>query len=40
MTDRAAAAGLVHGMGKGLVEPDWSPLTGEEASAVLAGYES
>jgi Ser/Thr protein kinase RdoA (MazF antagonist) len=38
MSDRAAAAGLVHGMGKELAEPDWSPLTGPEVSAVLAGY--
>jgi Ser/Thr protein kinase RdoA (MazF antagonist) len=32
------AAGLVHGMGRELAEPDWAPLTGDEASAVLAGY--
>ena len=31
-------AGLVHGMGKELVEPDWAPLTGDEVSAVLARY--
>src|SRR5215510_9109977 len=31
-------AELVHGMGKELVEPDWTPLTGEEVSAVLARY--
>jgi Ser/Thr protein kinase RdoA (MazF antagonist) len=33
-----AAAGLVHGMGKELAEPDWAPLTGDEVSAVLARY--
>jgi Ser/Thr protein kinase RdoA (MazF antagonist) len=33
-----APAGRVHGMGKDLVEPDWSPLTSEEVMAVLAGY--
>jgi len=33
-----ALAGLVHGMGKDLVEPDWSPLTSDEVTAVLAGY--
>jgi Ser/Thr protein kinase RdoA (MazF antagonist) len=27
-----------HGMGKDLVEPDWPPLTDEEAGAVLARY--
>jgi len=32
------SAGLVHGMGKELVEPDWAPLTGDEVSAVLASY--
>lgn len=31
-------AGLVHGMGKELVEPDWPPLTDDEAAAVLAGF--
>jgi Ser/Thr protein kinase RdoA (MazF antagonist) len=31
-------AGLVHGMGKELVEPDWAPLTGDEVSAVLSRY--
>jgi len=31
-------AELVHGMGKELVEPDWTPLTGAEVSAVLARY--
>jgi Ser/Thr protein kinase RdoA (MazF antagonist) len=31
-------AGLVHGMGKELVEPDWSPLTSTEVRAVLARY--
>ena len=30
--------GLVHGMGKELVEPDWSPLTSTEVRAVLARY--
>lgn len=30
--------GLVHGMGKELVEPDWAPLTDGEASAVLARF--
>ena len=38
MTGSGPAAGLVHGMGKELVEPDWTPLTGEEVSAVLARY--
>ncbi len=38
MTGPAPAAGLVHGMGKDLVEPDWPPLTGDEVSAVLARY--
>jgi len=33
-----APAGLVHGMGRDLAEPDWSPLTGDEVSAVLARY--
>jgi Ser/Thr protein kinase RdoA (MazF antagonist) len=33
------AAGLVHGMGKELVEPDWAPLTADEVSAVLSGYD-
>ncbi len=32
------AAGLVHGMGTELVEPDWPPLTSAELTAVLAGY--
>ncbi len=31
-------AGLVHGMGKELVEPDWPPLTDGEASSVLARF--
>jgi Ser/Thr protein kinase RdoA (MazF antagonist) len=31
-------AGLVHGMGKELVEPDWAPLTDGEASTVLARF--
>src|SRR5215471_5608389 len=45
MTTRPRAAGgpgsagfLAHSMGKALVEPDWPPLTGEEASALLARY--
>jgi Ser/Thr protein kinase RdoA (MazF antagonist) len=33
-----APAGLVHGMGKELVEPDWSPLTSTEVRTVLARY--
>ena len=33
-----APADLVHGMGKELVEPDWSPLTSTEVRAVLAHY--
>ena len=33
-----APAGLVHGMGKELVMPDWSPLTGAEVRRVLARY--
>jgi Ser/Thr protein kinase RdoA (MazF antagonist) len=32
--------GLVHGMGKDLVEPDWSPLTGDEVASVLSRYPS
>ena len=39
MTGQGPTAGLVHGMGKELVEPDWVPLTGDEVSAVLARYE-
>src|SRR5215471_8472943 len=39
MTGQGPAAGLVHGMGKELVEPDWAPLTAGEMSAVLAGYD-
>jgi Ser/Thr protein kinase RdoA (MazF antagonist) len=31
-------AGLVHGMGKELVAPDWSPLTSAEVHTVLARY--
>ena len=31
-------AGLVHGMGTELVEPDWPPLTSTELTAVLSGY--
>ena len=38
MTGTAAPAGLVHGMGKNLVEPDWSPLSRDEVSAVLAQF--
>src|SRR5215467_199447 len=38
MTGSGPTAGLVHGMGKELVEPDWVPLTGDEVSAVLARY--
>ena len=38
MTGPGPAAGLVHGMGKELVEPDWAPLTGDEVGAVLARY--
>lgn len=34
----AAAGGLVHGMGKDLVEPDWHPLTPTEVSTVLAHF--
>jgi Ser/Thr protein kinase RdoA (MazF antagonist) len=33
-----APAGLVHGMGKELVDPDWRPLTSTEVHEVLAGY--
>jgi Ser/Thr protein kinase RdoA (MazF antagonist) len=33
-----APPGLVHGMGKDLVEPDWSPLTGDEVTSVLSRY--
>ncbi len=31
---------LVHGMGKELAEPDWSPLTDSEVGEVLAGWGS
>lgn len=34
----SGAAGLVHGMGRELVEPDWSPLTTDEVRAVLGYY--
>ena len=34
----AAPVSLVHGMGKELVEPDWSPLTGTEVRTALARY--
>lgn len=33
------AAGLAHGMGRELVEPDWPPLTEAETAAVLAAYD-
>jgi Ser/Thr protein kinase RdoA (MazF antagonist) len=33
-----AAGGLVHGMGKDLVEPDWQPLTPAEVGTVLAHF--
>ena len=39
MTGPGPTAGLVHGMGKELVEPDWAPLTAGEVSAVLARYD-
>src|SRR5262252_943532 len=46
MTTRPRAAGgpgsagfRGHGMGKALVEPDWPPLTGEEASTLLARFD-
>ena len=38
MTGPGPTAGLVHGMGQELVEPDWAPLTGGEVGAVLARY--
>jgi Ser/Thr protein kinase RdoA (MazF antagonist) len=38
VSGQGPTAGLVHGMGKELVEPDWAPLTGDEVSAVLARY--
>lgn len=34
-----SAGFLAHGMGKTLVEPDWPPLTGEEAGTLLARYD-
>jgi len=34
----AGPAGLVHGMGKDLAEPDWTPLTADEVTSVLARY--
>ena len=37
-TAACAQDGLVHGMGKEPAEPDWSPLTAAEVSAVLARY--
>ena len=39
MTGPGPTAGLVHGMGKELVEPDWAPLTSAEVGAVLARYD-
>ncbi len=36
---RSAPGGLVHGMGKEQVEPDWSPLTTAEVQAVLDHYQ-
>jgi Ser/Thr protein kinase RdoA (MazF antagonist) len=38
MTGSWPTAGLAHGMGKELVEPDWVPLTGDEVGEVLARY--
>ena len=38
MSGQGPTAGLVHGMGKELVNPDWAPLTGDEVGAVLARY--
>jgi Ser/Thr protein kinase RdoA (MazF antagonist) len=35
----SSPAALVHGMGKELAEPDWSPLTDDEVAAVLARYD-
>ncbi len=37
-TGATELTGLVHGMGKELAAPDWSPLTAEEVTAVLACY--
>ena len=34
-----SAGFLAHGMGKALVEPDWPPLSGEEASTLLTRYD-
>jgi len=31
--------GLVHGMGKDLAGPDWSPLADDEVTAVLGRYD-
>jgi Ser/Thr protein kinase RdoA (MazF antagonist) len=39
MTGTGAPAGLVHGMGTDLVEPDWPPLTTDEVGVVLAAYD-
>lgn len=36
----SGATGLVHGMGKELVQPDWSPLTTDEVRAVLGCYQA
>ena len=38
VTGTPVPAGLVHGMGKELVMPDWSPLTVAEVRTVLARY--
>jgi Ser/Thr protein kinase RdoA (MazF antagonist) len=38
VTGISAPTGLVHGMGKELVEPDWSPLTSTEVRTALARY--
>jgi Ser/Thr protein kinase RdoA (MazF antagonist) len=38
VTGQGPTAGLVHGMGKELVEPDWAPLTSDEVSVVLDRY--
>ena len=37
-TGSTGREGLVHGMGKDLAEPDWSPLTTAEVTLVLARY--
>ena len=38
MSQPPAGPGLVHGMGRELVAPDWPPLTDPEVAAVLAAY--